>query len=348
MHTTCSIIIPAHNEACCILATLDSIYSQTRQPDQVIVVDDFSTDGTGQLVREHFPRAIVIRPLGNLGSKAKAQNYALFKDDLITGDCVITIDADTTLKSDALEKMLEKFDEDPSLMAACGTVIPANLDNVYTLGRLGEYLFAFALPKAIQQAYGGSIYIVSGCFGCYRTEQLRERGGWHTTTMAEDMDLTADYHKRNWKVAYIQEAVCYPIEPYNFKTYRDQLRRWSAAYFQNISLHWKDYFSRPFGFFLWLSFFDAGVGGIEFYFFYPLLAYLVGWQQALWLFLIYDVLGITIPILWFGTKMKMTGQALASIPFVFYLRVLNVYFWFEAMWREWILKKHLNVYIKGH
>lgn len=350
--TTSTIIIPAHNEAGCILDTLDSIMAQTRPAHNVVVVDDFSSDGTGDLVKMVYPQVIVLRPPKNLGSKALAQNFALFAqigtEYLIDTDVIITIDADTTLKDDALEQMLKVFDRRPELMAGCGTVIPANLDNIYTLGRLGEYLFAFALPKRIQQEFGGSIYIVSGCFGCYRTEQLRERGGWHITTLAEDMDLTADYHARGWKVAYIHDAICYPIEPYNFETYKNQLRRWSAAYFQNISLHWKDYTSKPFGFFLWISYLDAGVGGIEFYFFYPLLAYFLGWQQALFLFLIYDLLGIALPILYYGAKLKMFGQALASIPFVFYLRLLNIFFWFEALINEWVLKKHLTTYIKGH
>ncbi len=351
--TTTTIIIPAHNEAGCIYDTLASIYNQTRPADKIIVVDDFSNDGTGEVIAQNFPDVLVLRPSKNLGSKALAQNFALFCQHtdgsyVIQTDTIITIDADTTLKEDALEEMLKVFDKRPDLMAGCGTVIPANLDNAFTMGRLGEYLFAFALPKRIQQEYGGSIYIVSGCFGCYRLEQLRERGGWHTTTLAEDMDLTADYHSRGWKVAYIHDAICYPIEPFNLKVYSDQLRRWSAAYFQNISLHWKDYLTKPFGFFLWLSYIDAGLGGIEFILLYPILTYFLGWEQALYLFLLYDLLGIAIPVVYYGAKLKMLKYALASIPFMFFLRILNSYFWYEALIREWILKKHLTVYVKGH
>ncbi len=349
--TTITVLIPAHNEAGCILNTIASIWAQTRPPDQIVVVDDFSDDGTGALVKKRFPRVIVLRPLRNLGSKAKAQNHALFcayrEQYLITTDCIITIDADTTLKRDALSQMLREFDRDPELMAACGTVIPANLDNAYTLGRLGEYLFAFCLPKRLQQLCGGSIYIVSGCFGCYRTAPLRERGGWHTTTMAEDMDLTANYQVRGWKVAYIREAICYPIEPFNFPTYKNQMQRWSAAFFQNISLHWRDYMKRPFGFFVLVSYLDAGLGGIEFLVL-PILALIIGWQRVAVGFLIGDVLCIAVMVLWMGRQLKMTKMALTSIPFIFFLRGFNIYFWFEALWNEWILGKHLTQYKKGH
>jgi len=349
--TTVTILIPAHDEAECIIDTLSSILSQTRKPDLVVVVDDFSKDGTGDLIAENFHQVVILRPEANLGSKAKAQNFGLMyklgREYLISTDVVITIDADTTLRANALAAMVAEFDRDLDLQAACGTVIPANPDNPYTLGRLGEYLFAFALPKQIQQLYGGKIYIVSGCFGCYRTDKLRGRGGWHTTTMAEDMDLTADYQARGWKVAYIKDAICYPIEPFNWHTYKSQMRRWSSAFFQNISLHWRDYISHEFGFFLWVSYLDAGVGGIIFLLL-PVFALILGWEKIFWGFLIGDVLGVTIPVLWMGYKLGITKLAISTIPYVFFLRLLNIYFWFEAMVKEWIMHTHLNVYVKGH
>ena len=68
-------IIPAYNEAANIEATIRSIQSQTYHVTQVIVVDDCSTDGTGDIARELG--ATVLRPPRNTGSKAAAQSYAL-------------------------------------------------------------------------------------------------------------------------------------------------------------------------------------------------------------------------------------------------------------------------------
>ncbi len=347
-----TIIIPAYNERDYIASTLKSIRSQTLQPEMVVVTDDFSDDGTGDFVKEQFPDTIVIRPNRNLGSKAKAQNFALFakKPDrsfLIESSMIVTIDADTSLDPTALEELSRPLREDSRVKASCGTVIPANPDNPYTLGRLGEYLFAFAFPKRVQQFFGGNIHIVSGCFGCYETETLRKRGGWHTTTLAEDMDLTADYHKMRHKVAFVHEAVCRPIEPYNWKTYSAQLKRWSAAFFQNISLHWRTYGSRWVGIFVLVAYLDAGVGGVL-YLLTPLWMYFLGWQNWIFWFLIGDLLLISIPVLYMGHKLGMTKLALKSIPYIFFLRLLNIWFWFRAMWLEWIKKDHLREYVKGH
>lgn len=347
-----TIIIPAYNEIEVVGKTLRSLRHQTVPPDMIVVTDDFSDDGTENYIKTVFPEVIVIRPSENLGSKAKAQNFALFhklSDDtyLIQSPMVVTVDADTSIDPTGLEKISRPLKEDKRIKASCGTVIPANLDNPYTLGRLGEYLFAFAFPKQIQQYCGGNIHIVSGCFGCYETETLRKRGGWHTTTLAEDMDLTADYHKMGHKVAFVQSAVCRPVEPFNWKTYKAQLERWSAAFFQNVSLHWKTYGTRWVGIFVLVAYLDAGVGGVL-YLLTPLWMWLLGLRNWIFWFLIGDALVISIPVLYMGRKLGMTKLALKSIPFIFYLRILNIYFWFRAMWLEWIRGKHLTAYIKGH
>ncbi len=49
---TVSVVIPAYNTSRFMRGTLGSVFTQTRMPDEVIVVDDASTDGTPAIVRE--------------------------------------------------------------------------------------------------------------------------------------------------------------------------------------------------------------------------------------------------------------------------------------------------------
>lgn len=53
-----SVVIPTHNRAETLARALRSVLSQTRQADEVIVVDDGSIDNTKQLVLEQFPEVI--------------------------------------------------------------------------------------------------------------------------------------------------------------------------------------------------------------------------------------------------------------------------------------------------
>jgi len=84
-----SVIIPTYNAASFIGAALESIFAQTRLPNEVIVVDDCSTDGTVPLVRQiaaNSPVPILVTQLvSNSGGPAKplAAGFGMAKSDFI-------------------------------------------------------------------------------------------------------------------------------------------------------------------------------------------------------------------------------------------------------------------------
>ncbi|MCZ1006927.1 glycosyltransferase family 2 protein [Streptomyces lydicus] len=100
-------------------------------------MDDASTDRTGEVAASHG--VTVLRPPRNLGSKAKAQNYAL---PHCTTDLVLAVDADTVLAPDYIETVLPVFD-DPSVSVAAGTVRTRHTRTIWERGRSTEYLFGF-------------------------------------------------------------------------------------------------------------------------------------------------------------------------------------------------------------
>src|SRR5918995_4998552 len=93
-------IVPAYNEAASIADTIRSLQRQTRRIDEIIVVDDCSTDGTTEVAEALG--VTVLRPPVNTGSKAGAQTYAL---PFVRTEFAMAIDADTELASDAVEKI---------------------------------------------------------------------------------------------------------------------------------------------------------------------------------------------------------------------------------------------------
>ncbi len=143
----------------------------------------------------------MLRPPVNTGSKAGAQTFAL---PHVETALAMAVDADTTLAPDAIEKLIAPLD-DLDVAASCGSVYPRRVKTVWERGRYVEYTFAFSFFKRIQDHYGKPM-ISSGCFSAYRTENLREVGGWSTRTMAEDMDLTWTFYQRGWKVRFVPEA----------------------------------------------------------------------------------------------------------------------------------------------
>ena len=234
-----AVIIPAYNEAASIAETIRSLQEQTVRPEEIMVVDDCSSDDTALVARSMG--VTVIRPPANTGSKAGAQDFAL---SAVKTKYTMAIDADTALAPDAIEKLLPALDA-PGVAAACGFVIPRSVRTIWERGRYIEYLFAFTFYKQVQEYYQKPL-ISSGCFSIYRTDALVAHNGWETRTLAEDMDLTWSFYEAGEKVRFVPEAVCYPIEPHNYQFMSRQLKRWSHGFVQNVRLHWRSVLHVPY------------------------------------------------------------------------------------------------------
>jgi poly-beta-1,6-N-acetyl-D-glucosamine synthase len=336
-----TVIIPAYNEAEFVGDTIQSLLAQTVPPDQIILVDDGSTDDTGDVGRR--AGVTVIRPPCNTGSKAGAQNFAL---PWVKTELVMAIDADTTLAPDAVETLMRAFTE-PGVGAACGFVLPRRVKSLWERGRYIEYLFAFTFYKQVQDYYHRPL-ISSGCFSMYRTELMRRQGGWPGRTLAEDMDLTWSFHQDGVGVRFVPGAVCYPVEPYNFHFMRKQLRRWSHGFIQNVSLHWKGLLKVPFlRAAVAVSLWDAIVASLAFLIVLPLLMVAL---KSTWLLLAYfiDAPALLVPLMAGAIPRREFGRVLLSLPSFLVLRLVNGFFFLEAVWSEWIMRRPALVYEKGH
>ncbi len=335
-----TVIIPAYNEARSIADTVRSLQHQTLPPDEIVVVDDGSTDGTGDAARALG--VTVLRPPANTGSKAGAQNFAL---DRVRTQFTLAVDADTVLAPDAIEKLLAAFD-DPNVAAVCGSVIPRYVHTLWERGRYIEYLFAFTFYKPIQDYYGRPL-ISSGCFSAYRTKVLRANGGWSTRTLAEDMDLTWTLYQAGYGVRFVPEAVCHPIEPHTFAFMRTQLRRWSHGFVQNVLLHWRGVLRVPYlRSVVAVAVWDATVASLAYFFLIPLLAIMV--SPFFLLSYIIDTPALLVPVVSKAAERKETWRALTSIPAFWVLRVVNGISFLEACWTELVMRRSLRVYEKGH
>jgi poly-beta-1,6-N-acetyl-D-glucosamine synthase len=334
-----TVIVPAYNEAESLADTVKSLVNQTCPSARVLVVDDCSTDGTGQVAAALGVE--VLRPPVNTGSKAGAQTFALRS---VATRFVMAIDADTILAPDAIGELSAAF-TDPRVAAACGLVLPRYVGSVWERGRYVEYLYSFTFHKQVQDAYGRPL-IASGCFSAYRTQVLCALGGWSSRTLAEDMDLTWSLYERGWRVRFIPTALCYPIEPHTWHFLAKQLRRWSHGFVQNIHLHWRGLLGMPYlRSTVAIASFDAAFAPVATLVLLPLLAVFVNAWFALGLVVDFPV--VAIPVLVGAWHRAETKQALASLPCYFALRLANCWFMMRALASE-IRGKRLATYEKGH
>ncbi len=335
-----TVLIPAYNEEASIADTVRSVQRQTVAAVEIIVIDDCSKDRTGEIARRLG--ATVVRPEKNQGSKATALNYGI---TFVRSELVLTIDADTTLADDAIEKLLPAM-ADEKTGAASGFVVPRNVRTLWERGRYIEYLYAFAFYKPIQDYYRKPL-IASGCFAIYRTSDVVQLGGWSHRTVGEDMDLTWTLYEHGKQVRYAADAVCYPIEPHNFDFLRKQLTRWSAGFVQCLRVHWGTLWNVPFlRMIVATALWDATIAALAFFVAIPLLAIFV--HPLFILLYLADLPGIIIPVMMEASRRGEVRRALASIPAFYVLRFVNFYFVLKAFGNEFVVGKRLAKFEKGH
>jgi glycosyltransferase involved in cell wall biosynthesis len=112
-----SVIIPVFNDAPYLAEALDSALGQTRSPDEVIVIDDGSTDESFKVAQTFLPRITLLRQ-ANQGISG-GRNAGL---GVATGDLIAFLDADDVWPNDSLEVRLERLLAEPGLDAVFGEI----------------------------------------------------------------------------------------------------------------------------------------------------------------------------------------------------------------------------------
>lgn len=108
MNPLISVVIPTYQHAASLPKCLDSIFAQTYQPLEVIVVDDGSTDDT-QMVLSRYTGKIISIKQENSGANP-ARNRGL---EAASGDYVIFCDADVVMSPHMLERMFKTLEQYP-------------------------------------------------------------------------------------------------------------------------------------------------------------------------------------------------------------------------------------------
>jgi len=146
MHSNASqlAVVPAYNEAGTVGGVVRAIQEHAPQFD-VLVIDDGSTDGTGEVAED--AGAHVLRHPFNLGIGGAVQSGFVYALD--NGyDYMVQVDADGQHLPEEIPKLLVAMDADPSLDMVCGSRFmtghryPAPISR-----RTGIHLFAFLLSR---------------------------------------------------------------------------------------------------------------------------------------------------------------------------------------------------------
>ena len=227
-----SLLIPCYNEEKSIRGSIESWLNQSRPADEIIVVNDSSTDGTLSILKEYEGKIKIVTTHKNMSNKSHAQEYGL---KFVTGDIFVATDADTILDHRFIEEISKCFN-DVSVDAA-GGYIKSIKNNWLTACRAFEYCISQNIHK-LAQSYIDSMFVIPGAAGAFRTNIFKKFLTFDHDTITEDLDFTYKLHELNLRIAYNTKAIVFTQDPFSLGAYINQIRRWFGGGFQNLKKHY--------------------------------------------------------------------------------------------------------------
>jgi cellulose synthase/poly-beta-1,6-N-acetylglucosamine synthase-like glycosyltransferase len=187
-----TVLVPCRNEELVIEGLITTLlaFDYPAERHEIIIIDDGSDDGTGQIIdglaRAHPHLRCLHRPADAGGGKSGALNEAL---TLARGEIMVVFDADHKPRADVLKRLIRHF-ADPQVGAVQGRCIVRNSNETQLARTIAvDYYSGYLVNEYGRQslyqmpAYGGSNCAV-------RASLLRAFGGWNEDTVTEDTDLT--------------------------------------------------------------------------------------------------------------------------------------------------------------
>jgi hyaluronan synthase len=237
LEPTVSIVITAFNEEDAVLRTIECCkqVDYPREKLEVVIVDDGSTDGTGEELdhaKRVWPDLRVVRFDVNRGKREAMAAGAR----IAHGEVLVYVDSDSFLRPDAVRQIVQGF-ADPSVAAVAGHTDVANRrQNALTRMQDVRYYVAFRLLKASESVFG-AVTCCPGCFSAYRREcllpildrWLAQRFLGVRATFGDDRSLT-NFLLRKYKVIYSSAAVATTIVPHEHRKFLRQQLRWKKSW----------------------------------------------------------------------------------------------------------------------
>ena len=176
-----SVVMPAYNSSATLARSLAALVSARRAPDEIIVVDDSSTDTTARVAQEFG--AHVLSLSGGPNGPATARNQGV---EWATGDVLVFVDADVAVHADTLGLIERRLVENPQWAALFGSYDTEPL--VQTLVSRYKNLTHHYVHQH-GNAEAGTFW--SGCGAIYRDTFLAVGGFDESFRAIEDIELGA-------------------------------------------------------------------------------------------------------------------------------------------------------------
>ena len=210
-----TIIIPVHRACQDVHECLDSLRcSGDLATANVIVVDDFSDDGTAEMVERDFPDVTLVRRATN-GGFARAVNTGMTHVP-VASRFVALLNSDTVVQENWLQTAIDAMTSDDSVGAVAPRIVlhadPATIDSA---GQ-GYTIAGWAYRRGHGSRFGppfdetAAVFGTTGCAAVFRHRALVEQPSLFRDDFAcyyEDTDLAFRLQRAGWRCLYVPGSV---------------------------------------------------------------------------------------------------------------------------------------------
>ena len=208
-----SIVIVNYNGRHLLETCLDSVLTQTYQNKEVFLVDNGSTDGSVEFLKEHYPQAQLMVNDRNLGfSSAVNQGIQASK-----GEFVAVLNNDTKVAPSWIGSLVTVIQENPRIGSCASKQLdfyrPDVIDSAGILLARGGYAFGRGHGEQDRGQFDAVVEVfgAAGASAFYRRRMLEEIGLFDDDYFAynEEFDLSLRAQLYGWKCLYAPSAVIY-------------------------------------------------------------------------------------------------------------------------------------------
>lgn len=231
MSLTVSVVVPSKDDADLLRRCLAALAAQTRPADEIIVVDNGSTDATSAVARAAGARVVFEPEPGVLA--ASAAGYDAARTDIIA-----RLDADCVPGPEWLQELVFAFTDDPTLAAVTGGA--QLVDGPPRLRR--------ALPAVYLSAYYAVLTLTLGHVPLFGSNMAVRRDAWtsvservhrHDDMVHDDLDLAFHLGEAH-KIRYLGSLpMGISARPFGEgRAFATRIRRG----FHSVLIHWPEQF----------------------------------------------------------------------------------------------------------
>jgi GT2 family glycosyltransferase len=212
-----SVVIPTRDTRELTLGCLESLRNGGETPVDVIVVDDASSDGTAEAIRDIYPEATVVETGRNVGF-SRAVNLGVKRT---VGDVILVLNSDTEILEGALSALMGAFSNDWALGIGGAELLDPDGSSQWRAGRWPTTFWLLAQSSGLGAVANrlpgrhrvgstgatrtGAVDWVSGAAMGVRREVWETSGPFDVAYRfyCQDLDLCASAQKSGWSVAVV-------------------------------------------------------------------------------------------------------------------------------------------------